>query len=179
MGVLCCKKIIWYNFRSHGIYVMFSGNKTRTMISCVWIYGKGPSINDITPAGEGRGGLQKLVIWGDFQGISGVTRGGGGVKKLKIGVMSFMDELLWILWVQKFAKRFSSAKERKYIITPFAVLNSLSKSLSDWVTFSQMQPFIFHQITKYVLSRRTWIHSTTKCIWIQSLSKITTNHTSN
>ena len=29
-----------------------------------------------------------MAIWGDFQGITGVTRGGRGVKKLKIGGMS-------------------------------------------------------------------------------------------
>ena len=32
--------------------------------------------------GEG-GGVQKLAIWGDFQGITGVTRGGRGVQKLE------------------------------------------------------------------------------------------------
>ena len=34
------------------------------------------------PRGGGRG-VQKLAIWGDFQGISGVTRGGRGVKKFE------------------------------------------------------------------------------------------------
>ena len=32
----------------------------------------GSFINDVTPEGEG----QKRAIWGDFQGISGVTKGG-------------------------------------------------------------------------------------------------------
>ena len=43
---------------------------------------KGSSINDVTSEGMG-GGVQKLVIWGDFQGMTGVTRGGRGVKKLE------------------------------------------------------------------------------------------------
>ena len=34
------------------------------------------------PRGGGRG-VQKTGIWGDFQGITGVTRGGRGVKKLE------------------------------------------------------------------------------------------------
>ena len=37
---------------------------------------KGPSIYDVTPEGEGGG--TKMGIWGDFQGLSGVTRGEGG-----------------------------------------------------------------------------------------------------
>ena len=43
---------------------------------------KGSSINDVTSEGKG-GGVQKLVIWGDFQGITGVTRGGRGVKNFQ------------------------------------------------------------------------------------------------
>ena len=32
----------------------------------------------VTLEGEGGGrGYKKIVIWGDFQGITGVTRGGG------------------------------------------------------------------------------------------------------
>ena len=52
----------------------------------------GPSRYDFTP--EGKGGLpwvQKMVIWGDFQGITGVTRGGLGVKKLEYWMTSFLD----------------------------------------------------------------------------------------
>ena len=30
----------------------------------------------VTLEGEG-GGVKKIAIWGDFQGITGVTRGGG------------------------------------------------------------------------------------------------------
>ena len=34
-----------------------------------------------------------MAIWGDFQGITVVTRGGrGGQKNWKIGVTSFMDD---------------------------------------------------------------------------------------
>ena len=35
------------------------------------------------------------VIWGDFQGISGVTRGGKGLNNWKIGVTSFMNDSLF------------------------------------------------------------------------------------
>ena len=34
------------------------------------------------PRGGGRG-VQKMAIWGDFQGLIGVTGGGRGVKKLE------------------------------------------------------------------------------------------------
>ena len=50
---------------------------------------KGPSGNDIIPLG-GRE-VQEMAIWGDFKGLTGVTRGGRGVKNLEIGVTSFMD----------------------------------------------------------------------------------------
>ena len=50
---------------------------------------KGPSINDATSKGEGGDG--EKVILGDFQGITGVTRGGRGSKNWKFGVASFMD----------------------------------------------------------------------------------------
>ena len=33
-------------------------------------------------AGGGRG-VQRMAIWGDFQGLTGVTGGGRGVKKLE------------------------------------------------------------------------------------------------
>ena len=36
-------------------------------------------------------GVQKIAIWGDFQGLTGVTRGGRKVKNWKIKVTSFMD----------------------------------------------------------------------------------------
>ena len=39
-------------------------------------------------------GVQKLAVYGDFQGITGVTRGGRGSKNRKIGVTSFMDDPL-------------------------------------------------------------------------------------
>ena len=42
------------------------------------------------PKGGGRG-VQKMVIWDDFQGLSGVTGGGRGSKNTKIGVTSFMN----------------------------------------------------------------------------------------
>ena len=32
-----------------------------------------------------------MAIWGDFQGLTGVTRGGRGVKNWKIWMTSFMD----------------------------------------------------------------------------------------
>ena len=48
-----------------------------------------PSINDGTPELRGKRGLQKLGIWDDFQGITGIT------TKLTIEVMSFMDDL-WL-----------------------------------------------------------------------------------
>ena len=38
--------------------------------------------------------VQKLGIWGDFQGITGVTSGGRGSKNWKNGVTSFMDDPL-------------------------------------------------------------------------------------
>ena len=44
----------------------------------------------MTSPQRGGRGVQKLAIWGDFQGINGVT-GGGGSKNWKIGVTSFMD----------------------------------------------------------------------------------------
>ena len=45
---------------------------------CMYIENpKGPFINDFTP--EGSQVDAKMVIWGDFQGINGVTRGGRGV----------------------------------------------------------------------------------------------------
>ena len=34
-----------------------------------------------------------MTIWGDFQGLTGVTRGGRGGQK--IGVTSFMDGPYW------------------------------------------------------------------------------------
>ena len=34
-----------------------------------------------------------MAIWGDFQGLTGVTRGGRGSKNWKIGMTSFMDTL--------------------------------------------------------------------------------------
>ena len=37
----------------------------------------------MTSPRKGREGVQKVAIWGDFQGITGVTRGGRGVKKLE------------------------------------------------------------------------------------------------
>ena len=54
---------------------------------------QGPSINESTPEGEG-GGTKKMMIWGDFQGIKGVTRGGKakrGIRNKKFKVSSFMD----------------------------------------------------------------------------------------
>ena len=36
-------------------------------------------------------GEQKMAIWDDFQGLTGVTSGGWGVDDCKIGVTSFMD----------------------------------------------------------------------------------------
>ena len=45
---------------------------------------------------KGGRGVQKMAIWGDFQGLTGMTRGGkgGGLKIWKIGVTSFMDDPL-------------------------------------------------------------------------------------
>ena len=34
-------------------------------------------------AQRGRKGVQKMAIWGEFQGLTGETRGGIGVKKLE------------------------------------------------------------------------------------------------
>ena len=44
-----------------------------------------------SPRRGGREGVEKILIWDDFQGLTGVTGGGRGVKKLEIGVTSFMD----------------------------------------------------------------------------------------
>ena len=46
---------------------------------------------------EGRGGVRegvtdsKMEVWGNFQGVIEVTRGGRDVEKLKNGVTSFMN----------------------------------------------------------------------------------------
>ena len=37
----------------------------------------------------GREGVQKMAIWGDFQGLTGVTRGGRGSWTFRM--VSFMD----------------------------------------------------------------------------------------
>ena len=50
---------------------------------------KGPSTNDVTPEGEG-GGYKKWQFWVIFK-VNWGDRGRDGVKKLKIGVTSFMD----------------------------------------------------------------------------------------
>ena len=41
--------------------------------------------------------MQKLAVWGDFQGVLGRTGGGGCSKNMKIGVMSLMDGPLAVL----------------------------------------------------------------------------------
>ena len=46
-------------------------------------------------------GVQKIAIWGDFQGLTGVTRGGLGSKNWKIGVTSFMDGPLKVFFFKK------------------------------------------------------------------------------
>ena len=42
------------------------------------------------PRGGGRG-VQKMAIWSDFQGLTGVTRGRSGSKNLIAGMTLFMD----------------------------------------------------------------------------------------
>ena len=42
-----------------------------------------------------------MAMWGDFQGLIGVTGGGGGGKNWKIGVTSFMDGPLCLMTVKK------------------------------------------------------------------------------
>ena len=37
----------------------------------------------MTSPHRGREGSTKMAIWGDFQGLNGVTRGGRGVEKLE------------------------------------------------------------------------------------------------
>ena len=44
------------------------------------IWGDFQGITGVTGGGRG---VQKMQIWGDFQGLTGVTRGGRGVKKLE------------------------------------------------------------------------------------------------
>ena len=39
-------------------------------------------MNDVTPKGEGEG-VQKMAVWGDFQGLTKVTRGGRVDKELE------------------------------------------------------------------------------------------------
>ena len=51
--------------------------------------GLGSSVNNGTPKAYGRGrGAQKIVIWGDFQGISGEE----GSNNWKSGVTVFFDK---------------------------------------------------------------------------------------
>ena len=52
------------------------------------------SMNDVPPEREGgRRGYKKLAVWGDFQGITGVTRGRERSKNHTFGMTSFMDGL--------------------------------------------------------------------------------------
>ena len=45
----------------------------------------------MTSSLRGSEGVARMGIWGDFQGLTEATREGGGSKKVKIEVTSFMD----------------------------------------------------------------------------------------
>ena len=52
-------------------------------------------MNDITSERSRK--YKNMVIWGDFQGITRVTREENGSKNWKTGLMSFMDNPVGII----------------------------------------------------------------------------------